>query len=311
MMDPVNGMLLAAGRGERMEPLSTVIPKPALEVLDRPLLASALAHLRRAGCERMVVNLHRHPEMVAAAARDAGGDLVFSWEPDLLGGAGGLAAARSLLGRGAVLVGNADVWGDLDLAPLLAAGQEQTAVLALLRNPDPARWSSVLLNDAGQVQKILPPGAPQEGERYLFTGFQLIGAGVVAELPASPTGMSVVWEALRPRGALRGVVVQGSWHEVGSPGAYRELVIRLLAQGSWVHPQAAVMEGARIVCSAVGAGCRVGADATVSESVLTGAAAVEGGCELHRCVVAGSVTLTGAGTVLEKLILPQGRFALR
>ncbi|OFV83258.1 MAG: hypothetical protein A2Y78_06890 [Acidobacteria bacterium RBG_13_68_16] len=304
-------MLLAAGRGERMEPLSTVIPKPALEVLGRPLLTGALAHLRRAGCERTVINLHRHPEMVAAAARDAGGDLAFSWEPDLLGGAGGLAAARSVLGGGPVLVGNADVWGDLDLAPLLAAGQEHTAVLALLRHPDPARWSSVVLDDSGQVQTILPRRAPHEGERYLFTGFQLIGAGVVAELSASPAGMSVVWEALRPRGALRGVVVQGSWHEVGSPTAYRELIIQLLARGSWVHPQALVDDGARVMHSAVGAGCRVGVDTSVSESVLSAGATVSGGCELHRCVVVGPVSLAGVGTVSEELILPQGRFPLR
>ena len=309
-MDPVNGMLLAAGRGERMEPLSTVIAKPALEVLGRPLLTSALAHLRRSGCERTVINLHRHPEMVAAAARDAGGDLLFSWEPDLLGGAGGLAAARSLLGAGPVLVGNADVWGDLDLAPLLAAGQEHTGVLALRRHPDPARWSSVVLDDGGQVQTILPRRAPHEGERYLFTGFQLIGAGVVAELPASPAGMSVVWEALRSRGALRGVVVQGSWHEVGSPTAYRELIIQLLARGLWVHPQALVDDSARVLHSAVGAACTVRAHTIVSESVLSAGATV-GGCELHRCVVVGPVSLTGEGTISEELILPQGRFPLR
>jgi len=310
-MDEVKGMLLAAGRGERMEPLSTVIGKPALEVLGRPLLTSALAHLRRAGCKRTVINLHRHPEMVAAAARDADGDVVFSWEPDLLGGAGGLAAARSLLGAGPVLVGNADVWGDIDLAPLLAAGQDHTAVLALLRHPDPARWSSVVLDDGGEVQAILPRGAPQDGERYLFTGFQLIGAGVVAALPASPAAMSVLWEALRPRGALRGVVVEGSWHEVGSPTAYRELIIQSLGRGSWVHPQAMVDDGARVLDSAVGAGCRVSADTSVSESVLSAGAAVDGGCELHRCVVAGPVSVAGAGSVSEELILPQGRFPLR
>ena len=61
MMDPVNGMLLAAGRGERMEPLSTVIPKPALEVLDRPLLASPLAHLRRAGCDLLTIGQYLQP----------------------------------------------------------------------------------------------------------------------------------------------------------------------------------------------------------------------------------------------------------
>jgi NDP-sugar pyrophosphorylase family protein len=310
-MDEVNGMLLAAGRGERMEPLSTVIGKPALDVLGRPLLSSALGQLRRAGCDRTVINLHRHPEMVAAAARDAADDAVFSWEPDLLGGAGGLTAARSLLGAGPVLVGNADVWGDLDLAPLLAAGREHAAVLALIRHPDPARWSSVVLDDGGHVRKILPRGAPHEGERFLFTGFQLIGARVVAELPAPPAGMSVVWEELRPRGALRGVVVEGTWHEVGSPTAYRELIIQLLARGSWVHPQALVDDGARVLNSAVGAGCRVAADSSVSESVLSAGAAVGGGCDLRRCVVAGPVSIASAGSVSDELILPQGRFPLR
>jgi NDP-sugar pyrophosphorylase family protein len=310
-MDPVNGMLLAAGRAARMEPLSTVIPKPALEVLGQPLLTSALTHLRRAGCERTVINLHRHPEIVAAAARDAGGDVVVSWEPDLLGGAGGLAAARSLLGAGPVVVGNADVWADLDLAPLLAAAEQHTTVLALLRHPDPARWSSVVLDDGGVVQTILPHGVPHDAERYLFTGFQLIGARVVAELPASPGGMSVMWEVLRLRGALRGVVVEGSWHEVGSPTAYRELIHQLLASRSWVHPQAVVDEGARVLDSAVGAACRVGADASVSESVLLAGAAVGGGCELHRCVVAGPVRIAHAGSLSGELILPQGRFPLR
>jgi NDP-sugar pyrophosphorylase family protein len=311
MMHPVNGMLLAAGRGERMEPLSSVIPKPALEVLGRPLLASALAQLRGVGCERVVVNLHRHPEIVAAAARDADGELRTSWEPELLGGAGGLCAARPLLANSAVLVGNADVWSDLDLAPLLAAGDDGTAVLALLPHPDPVRWSSVVLEDGDRVKAFLPPGATHGGERYLFTGFQLIGAEVMASLPAPPAEMPAVWQGLLQRGALRGVVVRGGWHEVGEPGAYRELVTWLLGEDSWVHPQTTVAEGARIVRSTVGAGCRVGADAGVYESVLTAGAAVEDACELQRCVLAGPVTVSGASTVANTLILPHGRFPLR
>lgn len=311
MMGPVNGMLLAAGRGERMEPLSTFIPKPALEVLGRPLLGGALAQLRRAGCERVVVNLHRHPEMVTAAARDAGRETAFSWEPELLGGAGGLSAARPLLGKGAVLVGNADVWCDLDLAPLLEAGEERTAVLALLPHPDPSRWGSVLLDGDGRVQALLPPGAHHEGERYLFTGFQLMGAEVVAGLPSPPGEMPAVWEALRRRGALNGVLVRGSWHEVGTPAAYRELLARLLGRDSWVHPQAEVAEGANVVRSAVGAGCRVATDAKVLESVLTAGAAILDGCELQRCVLAGPTTVGAAEALSDTLVLPHGRFHLR
>jgi NDP-sugar pyrophosphorylase family protein len=305
----MNGMLLAAGRGERMEPLSTAIAKPTVEVLGQPLLASAVAHLRRAGCERVVVNLHRHPESVAAAARACGGELAFSWEPELLGSAGGLAAARPLLGGGAVLVANADVWCQLNLAPLLTAQDDETLTMALLPNPDPARWSSVILDDGGRVRALLPPGSPHHGERFLFTGFQLVGGRVLALLPPPPADMPAVWETLRRREALRGVVVSGSWHEAGTPGSYLQLLLELLGHRCWLHPQATVAAGARILRSAIGAGCGVGEGASVCESIVMRGATVAAGCELQRCVVAGPVTVNGA--LSEMQILPQGHFPLR
>ncbi|MGZ6133802.1 MAG: sugar phosphate nucleotidyltransferase [Myxococcaceae bacterium] len=308
----MNGMLLAAGFAERMEPLSTVVPKPALEVLGRPLLASALSHLSATGCARVVVNLHRHPERVAAAARAASrGALSFSWEPELLGSSGGVSAARPLLGDGPVLVGNADTWCELDLRPLLSAGNPGTAVLALLPHPDPARWSSVVLSRDGWVDAFLAPGAAYSGERFLFTGFQLLGARVVASLPEPPATMAQTWEELRKRRALKGVVAPGSWCEAGTAAAYHALVVRLLGDDRWIHPQAAVAPDATVVRSAVGAGCRLAAGSAVYECVLTAGANVGSGCELRSCVVAGPVTITGAGTVSDTVYLPNGRFPLR
>jgi len=307
----MNGMLLAAGFGERMEPLSTVVPKPALEVLGRPLLASALSHLSAAGCARVVVNLHRHPEWVAAAARaTARGSLSFSWEPELLGSAGGVSAARPLLGDGPVLVGNADTWSELDLQGLLSAGDADTAVLALLPHPDPMRWSSVVLGRDRCVEAFLAPGTAHSGERFLFTGFQLLGATVVASLPEPPAAMAQAWEELRRHGALKGVVVSGSWREAGTPEAYRALVVGLLGNEPWIHPQAAVAPDSTVVRSAVGAGCRLSAASAVYDCVLTAGAAVASGCELRSCVVAG-VTVTSAGAVSDAVLLPEGRFPLR
>ncbi len=307
----MNGMLLAAGWGKRMEPLSTVVPKPALEVLGRPLLASAMSHLGNAGCAHIVANIHRYPEQVAAAARAACPTrLSFSWEPELLGSAGGVSAARPALGEGPVLVGNADTWGEVDLQPLLDAGDEGTAVLALIPHPDPARWSSVVLDAGGRVEAFLAPGAPHSGERFLFTGFQLLGAKVVASLPPPPARMAAVWDELRRRGALRSVVVRGSWREAGTPAAYRTLVVDLLDRDGWVHPQAILDPEARLARSAVGAGCRVAAGSVVSECVLTAGAAVDRGCDLRSCVVAGPVTVRAAGTVSDTLFLPQGLFPL-
>jgi NDP-sugar pyrophosphorylase family protein len=302
-------MVFAAGRGERMAPLSTVIPKPALEVLGRPLVASALAHLRRAGCGRLVVNLHHGAERVAAAARAADPESLFSWEPELLGGAGGLAAARALFDGGAVLAANADIWADLDLAQLHAAADDTAITLALLPHPDPERWSSVVLGRDGRVQEFVPAGARGSGERYLFTGFQAIGAAVLKALPPVPAQMAVLWEPLRGRGALRGVVVQGAWNEVGTPEAYARLIRDLLAGNSWVHPQAAVAADAHMRCTAVGAGCRVGEAAHLEEVVLTAGAAAGDRVEMRRCVVAGGVTVSGTATGV--LITPAGRVPLR
>jgi NDP-sugar pyrophosphorylase family protein len=299
-------MLLAAGRGERMEPLSSWIAKPALDVLGEPLLATPLRLLARTGCARVVVNLHRHPDRVAAAARDAvpaGTDLAFSWEPELLGGAGGIAAARPLLGAGAVLAANADVWAACDLSAL-ARGGEDEIVLALLPHPDTSRWSAVTLDAGGRVTAILPPRAQAGGDRFLFTGFQRIGSKVVAALPAPPAEMAPVWDELGRRGALRGVLVSGSWWEAGSPAAYRELVIAALGEASWTHVSAAVEPSAVLRTTAVGAGCRVGGGAHLTACVLTAGAAIDEAARLSRCVVAGPVTVPPGTTLTDTLVLP-------
>ncbi len=303
-------MLLAAGRGERMEPLSSLVPKPALEVAGAPLLASSLANLRRAGCGRVVVNLHRDPGQVAAAARAAaGGEIAFSWEPELLGGAGGVAAARALLGDGDVLVGNADSWGALDLAPVLAARADDAVVLALVPHPDPARWASVVLDRDGRVARFLAPGAGGAGDRFLFTGFELLGRAVIAALPAGPGEMASRWDDARRRGRLRGVVVAGSWREAGTPSSYRELAVESAGPRSWVHPSAVVEDGSRLERSAVGAGCLVGAGCSLAGCVLTAGAAVTGGAALEECVLAGPVTVAGE-TLARTLALPHLRVPL-
>jgi len=304
-------MLLVAGLGHRMEPLSSTVPKPALDVLGRPLLSSALANLRRAGCTDVVANLHRHPDLVAAAARSAGGGTVaFSWEPDLLGGAGGVAAARPLLGDDDVLVGNGDTWGALDLTPLPASRADGVVVLALIPHPDPRRWSSVVLGEDGLVTRFLPPGSDDRSERFLFTGFQLLTREVAASLPAGASEMASLWDTLRLSHRLRGAVVSGHWREAGTPGAYRELVVESLDRGTWIHPSAEVEDGCRVELSAVGAGCRVERGATLTGCVLTAGACVGRGSDLKNCVLAGPLTVAGE-TMAGTLVVPHGRIPLR
>lgn len=306
-------MLLAAGRGERMEPLSSLIPKPALDVLGKPLLASAFDHLVAAGCTTIVVNLHRHPDAVAAASLAAAAGRqppVFSHEAELLGSAGGIAAARRFFPAGPLLVANADVWAALDLSPLLHLARPDRAVLGLLPHPNPERWSAVELGDDNAVRRIVPPGGTTVGTPHLFAGFQLLGESVVAQMPPPPADMAPLWRALIRRRALFGAPLRGAWREAGTPGSYRELVVGLLARSSWRHPDAEVAPDARLSRSAAGAGCSLGAGAVAIDCVLASGARVGPRVHLERCVVAGEVEVAAGSRCSDLLVLPGGCVAL-
>ena len=300
-------MLLAAGRGVRMAPLSEVVAKPALEVLGEPLLASGWRLLVSAGCRPIVVNLHSHVHQVTTAARQAAGEddrLLFSCESDLMGGAGGVEAVERHFSDGPVLVANADTWARLDLRWLRRVNTGDTIHLALLPHPDASRWRSVVLDEAGRVATILEPGISDPRPRYLFTGVQRLGAAVRRILPPGPSEWAEVWQSLQAKGLLLGTVVQGEWREAGDPEAYRRLVVDLLPpQGSWVHGTASISRGVLLEHSAVGAGCAVERGAELTDVVVTAGARIGQGCRLSACVVAGSFTLEPV-TAQGRLLLP-------
>ncbi|HPW55748.1 MAG TPA: sugar phosphate nucleotidyltransferase [Thermoanaerobaculaceae bacterium] len=307
----MNAMLLAAGRGERMEPLSSVVAKPALEVLGEPLCATAVRQLARFG-DTLVVNLHRHPRQVAAAVREVLGDrrVFFSWEPVLLGGAGGLARARRLFGPGPLLVGNGDTVSALDLAPLAAPADPECCTLGLLPHPDPRRWSSVELASDGRVRTIFPAGAADGGDLFLFTGFQVLGAEVLACLPSPPGELAPVWQRLREAGRLRGVVLRGEWQEAGTPRGFLDLVLDRVGPLGWRHPQAILAEDAVLEHSAVGRGCGVGRGCRLMATVVTAGASIGPRSEIEGCVVAGAFALPAGTRARDELLLPGGRYAL-
>jgi NDP-sugar pyrophosphorylase family protein len=214
-----------------------------------------------------------------------------------------------LLGDGPVLVANTDVWADLDLSPLLAAHDDDTATLAVLPHPDPRRWSTVVV-DEGRVVDLVRTWSG-DGEPFLFTGFQILGASVVAGLPDPPAEFASLWHDLRRRGALRAAVVRGSWNEAGTPLAYWRLVLSQLAGDSWLDETSDVAGGSAVAASAVGARCRVGRGTFLDQCVLTAGAAVSQDAALRRCVVAGPVTVPPACQVEDALVLPTGIVPLR
>jgi NDP-sugar pyrophosphorylase family protein len=313
-------MVLAAGRGERMRPLTLVRAKPALPVLNRPLLHWTLERIARAGIRDVVLNLHHLPSTIRGVVGDGsafGLRVRYSREKEILGTGGGPRHARRLLGDGPVLIVNGDVLFDFDLRALLRAHRESgaAATLALRPNPDTARYTAVRMS-RGWVMSFggRPHDAP--GRAWLFTGVHVIDPAILARLAPGPSSSvaDLYVPILAEGGRLRGLAVTGVWYDFGSPELYLRSHLSLLASGLGtarparrrIDPSARVARGAVVERSLVGAGCRIGAGARVVDSVLWEGVQVGVGASVTRSILARGVRVP-AGGVHRSVVLVRTR----
>jgi mannose-1-phosphate guanylyltransferase len=256
----VAGMILAAGLGTRMRPLSAWRAKPLAPVGDLPAIAHVLAALRRAGAARVAVNAHHRAEDVRAFARTVEG-LEVSEEDDVLGTAGGVAHAAPLLGEGDVLVWNGDILcPGLDGARLVAAHHaEATLAVRLL----PRGAGDVGVTEEGRVVRLRrETTSPGEARGASFLGIHVIGARLRAKLP--PRGCLVgdlYLPALRAGAQIQAFATEASFFDIGTPATYLEANLAWLGdRGAFVAEEARVEPGVRLARAVVGRGAHVFAD---------------------------------------------------
>ena len=216
-----HAMVLAAGLGLRMRPLTNDRPKPLVELLGRTLLDRALDRLVEGGARTIVVNSHYFSEMIAShlAGRD---DIVLSPEEHLLETGGGVKKALPHLGGGAFFAVNGDaVWLDGAESTLrrMARAWDDSAMDALLL--------FVPLEAAGMTDHpgdyhLEPDGRARrrgEGETaaFLFGGVQILHSRLFAGAPDGPFSLNVLYDSAQAVGRLYGIRHDGAWHHVGTP----------------------------------------------------------------------------------------------
>src|SRR5215510_8752746 len=187
----MKAMILAAGLGTRMRPLTEHCPKPLLPLLLQPILDHILAQLRRYGVRDVIINLHHQAEQLAQWLGDGSRwdvRLVFSFEPEILGTAGALKRVEPLLREAPFLVLNADVLMDVDLHALWHWHCERRALLTMVVRPDPAAraYGPVVVDTADRVRLINgrpPTHAPAIGQETIFTGLQVVDPKVLEQIP--------------------------------------------------------------------------------------------------------------------------------
>ncbi len=321
MAGDIVAMVLCAGLGTRLRPLTSRLPKPAVPVCGLPLVRYAFALLAGAGARRVVVNVHHLPERMAdvatAASRAAGLDLAISCEPVIAGTGGALREARhALAGADAIVVMNGDILFDVDLAAALAAHRAAGALATMVLMPMPpgASYASVEIDATGAVRRIAGRFGPGgEGlTPWHFTGVHVLSPSLLERVPAVPFEVDVnrqVYPALMAEGLVRGHVTGGYWNDLGTPERYLAANEDVLTgrvplrrfhgadpfagldlfghPGVWMAPGAHVDSGAVLHAPVyVGAGARLEAGATAGPFAIIGdGARVAAGAKLAHAVL--------------------------
>lgn len=308
----MKAMVLAAGRGERMRPLSALRAKPVLPVLNRPLLHWTLERLSRAGVTDVVINLHHRPETVRAAVgsgRRFDLRVTYSDERRILGTGGGPRKVRRFFGTEPFLLVNGDVLFDFDLERLVARHRASgaQATLALKPNPDPRTYGPIVTGPGGWVRSLAGRPRRARGLVSLFTGVHVLEPALLERLPpgASDSVRDLYAPLVADGGRVLGVRVGGPWYDFGRPSLYLAAQMRMLGRGgrSLVHTRARVSEGARLRSSVVGAGSTVGAGALVASSVLWERVGVGPGAVVRDAVVIAGVRVPPGARIEGAVVL--------
>lgn len=217
----MRAMILAAGFGTRLRPLTNTIPKALVPVAGRPLIEYSLLFLRSQGITEVIINLHHLGDKIRSALGDGslyGMHFHYSPEDPILEAGGGIKKAQPFLDGETFLVINCDTILDLDLAAVLAAHQTTQAVATLVLRPDPeaARYGLLEIDAEGRIRRIRgqPEEAPLPLSSYMFTGAQILEPRVfdfMPEVKPFSTTRGTYPHMIRAGEHLHGFVHTGPW----------------------------------------------------------------------------------------------------
>ena len=304
----MKAMILAAGYGERLWPLTADRGKPALPVLGKPLVGYVAEYLAPNGVTEAVVNLHHRPESVRESLGDGsqfGLHLAYVYEPVILGTSGGLDNAREFFQDGTFIVVNGKIITDIDLKAAIETHREQNALatLVLKRNTRRERFS-IVETENGLVTRFAGMPQPAEGvidadEPLMFTGIHILEPRIFDYIPRGVFSDSVVHvypQAMAKGERIAAHVGEGMWYELSTLRRYLDISLDLLAaqnrnvfagdktslasnarvRDAIFWDEVVVEDDAGVTRSVVGDGVRVRAHDAFEDSVVVRAELVAG-----------------------------------
>ena len=304
-------MVLAAGLGTRLQPLTRLRAKPAVPFLGRPLIHYSLDLISELNPTAIVVNLHHLPETVLSAVqqykRPGDGkplEVLFSEEATIQGTAGGVRQAGKWLEADHVVVINGKIYSDLELSTAVGFHCREEALATLVVVPFEAGspFNPVRLDGDGRVLGFGPQGP---GRPYIFTGIQILKHEVVGQISSARCDLvKDVYPSLIARGARVLAYVSGSlWYECSTPWRYLQASL-LLHRKRATEPALQKEQPAESGLIA-GSGCLIGTGSKVQDSILWEEAEIGENCMVSNVIICSGVRIPDHSQLSDVIATPR------
>jgi mannose-1-phosphate guanylyltransferase len=305
----MRAMIMAAGIGTRLRPVTDLMPKPMVPIVNRPALYHILRLLAKHGHREVVINLHHLPDAITGYFGDGeslGLQLNYSYEPELLGTAGGVKNNAKFLGCSTFLVMSGDAVTDVDLPGLLAAHRRHgsIATMAVKQVSDPSLYGVVVTDASGRVTGFQEKPRREDALSDLCNCgiyvFEPEILGLIPEGQFDDFGRRLFPDLLREHVPFYAYTVNEYWNDVGNLTEYLrsngdalagrvaiEIPGRTTAPDIWVEEGADIHPSARLQPPlSLGQGCSIGRDAVIEGPAVIGSASIIGeGAHLARVAV--------------------------
>lgn len=296
----MRAIVLSAGYGTRLWPLTEDRTKPAIPILGKPLVGYVAEYLARYGIDEIVVNLHHRPESVRRALGDGsrfGVELHYVEEPEILGTSGALDNTREFFEQDTFVVVNGKIITDIDLNAALETHRKTNAIATLVLLPNARRERfSVVKTEDGRITGF--GGMPVEGETgpapLMFTGIHILEPRIFDYIPRgvfSDSVINVYPPAMAKGETIAAHVASGKWRELSTLKRYLDISVELLKE-----------EGKSFVA---GAQTAISPSAIITDSILWDDVEVGDGARVSRAILADDVKINAGEIVENAVVVPR------
>jgi NDP-sugar pyrophosphorylase family protein len=294
----MRAIILSAGYGTRLWPLTEDRTKPAIPILGKPLVGYVAEYIARYGFDDIVVNLHHRPESVRAALGDGsefGVKLHYVEEPVILGTSGALDNTREFFDRETFLAVNGKIITDIDLHATLETHNRLKAIATLVLLPNAKRERFSMVNvDNGQVTGFGGMPTEHDAAPLMFTGIQILEPKIFDYIPRgvfSHSTTDVYPQAIAAGEIIAAHVTTGTWRELSTLPRYVDISVEMLKEQGHFY--------------SAGAHCIIAETASVTDSILWDNVTVGAGARVNRAVLADDVRIADNETIENAVVVPR------